>query len=187
MLASVGVYTRGFIVHTRSYYARQRDLQFVANSHALLLEALLTREPDRAEQAVHAHIQSALASLTAASNEVEPVAQQLPRGRTDASARRPFRLTRLWWPPVYMSALYPAAPEEAVMQENRFGHRLRRREVLKLIAAGTSVSALMAACSAQALAATTSNVARATLAAGPASPRARPISSTSPGTPRRPT
>ena len=37
------------------------------------------------------------------------------------------------------------------MQENRFGHRLRRREVLKLIAAGTSVSALMAACSAQAL------------------------------------
>ena len=64
---SVGVYTRGFIVHTRSYYARQRDLQFVANSHALLLEALLTREPDRAEQAVHAHIQSALASLTAAS------------------------------------------------------------------------------------------------------------------------
>ena len=54
------------------------------------------------------------------------------------------------------------------MQENRFGHRLRRREVLKLIAAGTSVSALMAACSAQALAATTSNVARATLAAGPA-------------------
>jgi DNA-binding GntR family transcriptional regulator len=65
VLASVGVYTRGFIVHTRSYYAEQRDLQFVANSHALLLEALLTREPDRAEQAVHAHIQSALASLTA--------------------------------------------------------------------------------------------------------------------------
>jgi peptide/nickel transport system substrate-binding protein len=54
------------------------------------------------------------------------------------------------------------------MQENRFGHRLRRREVLKLIAAGTSVSALMAASSAQALAATTSNVARAAFAAGPA-------------------
>jgi hypothetical protein len=31
VLASVGVYTRGFIVHTRSYYARQPDLQFVAN------------------------------------------------------------------------------------------------------------------------------------------------------------
>jgi DNA-binding GntR family transcriptional regulator len=75
VLASVGVYTRGFIVHTRSYYASQRDLQFVANSHALLLEALLTREPDRAEQAVHAHIQSALASLTAASAAGEVSAQ----------------------------------------------------------------------------------------------------------------
>ena len=71
VLASVGVYTRGFVVHTRSYYARQRDLLFVANSHALLLEALLTREPDQAEQAMHAHIQSALASLTAASTEEE--------------------------------------------------------------------------------------------------------------------
>jgi peptide/nickel transport system substrate-binding protein len=40
------------------------------------------------------------------------------------------------------------------MQDNRFGHRLRRREMLKLIAAGTSVSALLAACSTQALAAT---------------------------------
>jgi peptide/nickel transport system substrate-binding protein len=39
------------------------------------------------------------------------------------------------------------------MQDSRFGHRLRRREMLKLIAAGTSVSALMAACSAHALAA----------------------------------
>ena len=66
VLSSVGVYTRGFIVHTRSYYARQRDLQFVANSHALLLEALTTRDPQRAEQAVHDHIQSALASLRAA-------------------------------------------------------------------------------------------------------------------------
>jgi DNA-binding GntR family transcriptional regulator len=68
VLASVGVYTRGFIVHTRSYYTRQPDLQFVANSHALLLDALLTREPDRAEQAVHAHIESALASLAAAAS-----------------------------------------------------------------------------------------------------------------------
>ena len=66
VLASVAVYTRGFIVHTKSYYARQVDLQFVANSHALLLEELLTRDPARAEQAVHAHIQSALASLTTA-------------------------------------------------------------------------------------------------------------------------
>ncbi|MGI9149377.1 MAG: GntR family transcriptional regulator [Chloroflexota bacterium] len=66
VLASVAVYTRGFIVHTKSYYARQVDLQFVANSHALLLEELLTRDPARAEQAVHAHIQSALATLAAA-------------------------------------------------------------------------------------------------------------------------
>jgi DNA-binding GntR family transcriptional regulator len=65
VLASVGVYTRGFIVHTRSYYARQRDLQFVANSHTLLLEALLSRDAERAEKAVHAHVQSALASLAA--------------------------------------------------------------------------------------------------------------------------
>src|SRR5438093_583787 len=65
VLASVAVYTRGFIVHTKSYYARQVDLQLVANSHALLLEELLTRDPARAEQAVHAHIQSALASLAA--------------------------------------------------------------------------------------------------------------------------
>jgi DNA-binding GntR family transcriptional regulator len=70
VLASVGVYTRGFIVHTRSYYARQRDLQFVANSHALLLEALQSRDPVRAEQSVHAHIQSALASLTGAPDPV---------------------------------------------------------------------------------------------------------------------
>ena len=69
VLASVGVYTRGFIVHTRHYYALQPDLQFVANSHALLLDALSTREPQRAEQAVHAHIQSALASLRAASGD----------------------------------------------------------------------------------------------------------------------
>jgi DNA-binding GntR family transcriptional regulator len=66
VLASVGVYTRGFIVHLKSYYSSQPNLQFVANSHALLLEALLTREPDRAEQAVHHHIESALASLTRA-------------------------------------------------------------------------------------------------------------------------
>jgi DNA-binding GntR family transcriptional regulator len=70
VLASVGVYTRGFIVHTRSYYAAQRNLQFVASSHALVLEALLTREPERAEQAIHAHIHSALASLAAAAVEV---------------------------------------------------------------------------------------------------------------------
>jgi DNA-binding GntR family transcriptional regulator len=69
VLASVGVYTRGFIVHTRSYYARQRDLQFVANSHSLLLEALLSRDPERAEKAVHAHVQSALASLAASGEE----------------------------------------------------------------------------------------------------------------------
>jgi DNA-binding GntR family transcriptional regulator len=74
VLASVGVYTRGFIVHTRSYYASQRDLQFVANSHALLLEALQSLDPERAEKAVHAHIQSALASLAAA----DPTAEAVP-------------------------------------------------------------------------------------------------------------
>src|SRR5260370_41599154 len=63
VLASVAVYTRGFIVHTKSYYARQVDLQFVANSHALLLDELLTRDPAPAEQAVPPPIQSALASL----------------------------------------------------------------------------------------------------------------------------
>jgi DNA-binding GntR family transcriptional regulator len=73
VLASVGVYTRGFIVHTSSYYDRQRDLQFVANSHALLLDALLTRDPERAERAVHAHIESALASLAASSAEGDAV------------------------------------------------------------------------------------------------------------------
>jgi DNA-binding GntR family transcriptional regulator len=70
VLASVGVYIRGFIVHTSTYYARQRDLQFVANSHALLLDALLTRNPEKAERAVHEHIESALASLAASSDEV---------------------------------------------------------------------------------------------------------------------
>jgi DNA-binding GntR family transcriptional regulator len=70
VLSLVGVYTRGFVVHTKRYYARQRSLQFVANSHALLLEALATRDPEQAEQAVHAHIQSALASLTSAAQPV---------------------------------------------------------------------------------------------------------------------
>jgi DNA-binding GntR family transcriptional regulator len=66
VLASVGVYTRGFVAHTRSYYARQRGLQFVANAHVLLLHALLKRDPEQAEQAVHAHIQSALALMFSA-------------------------------------------------------------------------------------------------------------------------
>jgi DNA-binding GntR family transcriptional regulator len=72
VLGTVGVYTRGFVVHTRSYYARQADLQFVASSHALLLQALQTREPEQAERAVHTHIQSALASLTAAYADTPP-------------------------------------------------------------------------------------------------------------------
>jgi DNA-binding GntR family transcriptional regulator len=66
VLASLAVYTRGFIVHTRSYYSRQPDLQFVANSHSLLLEALLSRDLERVEKAIHQHIESALASLAAA-------------------------------------------------------------------------------------------------------------------------
>ncbi len=79
VLASVAVYTRGFIVHTKSYYARQVDLQFVANSHALLLEELLPRDPARAEQAVHAHIQTALASLTAPAGPDGATAAPPPR------------------------------------------------------------------------------------------------------------
>jgi DNA-binding GntR family transcriptional regulator len=79
VLASVAVYTRGFIVHTKSYYARQVDLQFVANSHALLLEELLPRDPARAEQAVHAHIQSALASLAAAAGPDVAAGTRAPR------------------------------------------------------------------------------------------------------------
>src|SRR6185503_16839639 len=39
------------------------------------------------------------------------------------------------------------------MLDSPFGYRLRRREMLKLLAAGTGVSALLAACSAEALAA----------------------------------
>jgi DNA-binding GntR family transcriptional regulator len=66
VLGSVAVYTRGFIVHTRSYYGRQADLAFVANSHAALLEELRAGEPERAQLAVKHHIQSALASLVAA-------------------------------------------------------------------------------------------------------------------------
>jgi DNA-binding GntR family transcriptional regulator len=63
VLGSVAIYTRGFIVHTKSYYGRQRDLTFVARSHALLLDELRSRDPQRAERAVHQHIESALASL----------------------------------------------------------------------------------------------------------------------------
>ncbi len=74
VLASVGVYTRGFIVHTRRYYSHQPDLEFVANSHARLLEALQTRDASTAEQAVHEHIESALASLRGASDLGEPLA-----------------------------------------------------------------------------------------------------------------
>jgi DNA-binding GntR family transcriptional regulator len=93
VLASVGVYTRGFVVHTRSYYAAQPDLQFVANSHALLLKALLSRDPHRAEQAVHAHIQSALASLAAAIPEpgatAHPGAEPLTADVTRMAGRGP--------------------------------------------------------------------------------------------------
>ncbi len=70
VLGSVAVYTRGFIVHTKSYYGRQTDLTFVARSHALLLEELRSREPERAERAVHQHIETALASLAPAAGAV---------------------------------------------------------------------------------------------------------------------
>jgi DNA-binding GntR family transcriptional regulator len=63
VLGSVAVYTRGFVVHTKSYYGQQANLAFVARSHELLLEELKSNEPERAEHAVHRHIQSALASL----------------------------------------------------------------------------------------------------------------------------
>ena len=63
MLDSVAVYVRGFVVHTRNYWATQVSLAFVANSHRLLLAELRARDPDRADRAVHYHVQTALASL----------------------------------------------------------------------------------------------------------------------------
>ncbi|MDQ6673507.1 MAG: ABC transporter substrate-binding protein, partial [Chloroflexota bacterium] len=55
------------------------------------------------------------------------------------------------------------------MHDKPFDHRLRRREMLRLLAAGTSVTALVAASSAQALAATTAAQATRTVqGAGPA-------------------
>src|SRR5262245_2286171 len=61
---------------------------------------------------------------------------------------------------VYMSPLQSLqGPRESVVQDNPLGQRLPRRHVLRLLAAGTGVSALMAA--------TTSSFARTTLAAAP--------------------
>ena len=63
LLDSVAVYVRGFVVHTRNYWATQASLAFVANSHQLLLDELRTRDPERADRAVHFHVETALASL----------------------------------------------------------------------------------------------------------------------------
>ena len=60
-MASLAMYTRGFIVHTKNYYGR--DLQQVATSHAELVEALLSHDPARAEAAAQAHIRRAAARL----------------------------------------------------------------------------------------------------------------------------
>jgi Tat protein secretion system quality control protein TatD with DNase activity len=70
VLDSVAVYIRGFIVHTRNYWATQVSLAFVANSHRVLLAELRARDPERADRAVHHHVQSALASLMGAASDL---------------------------------------------------------------------------------------------------------------------
>jgi DNA-binding GntR family transcriptional regulator len=65
VLASLAVYTRGFIVHTKNYYGA--DLAQVATAHERLAEALVSGDPVRAEAAAQAHIREAaerLARLT---------------------------------------------------------------------------------------------------------------------------
>ncbi|MCC6176690.1 MAG: GntR family transcriptional regulator [Chloroflexi bacterium] len=57
MLASIAVYTRGFIVHTKSYYGT--DLIRVADLHERLVSELLSGEPHRAEAAVQEHVREA--------------------------------------------------------------------------------------------------------------------------------
>jgi DNA-binding FadR family transcriptional regulator len=57
----IAVYSRGYIVHTRTYY--DADLGQVADSHERLVHEILSGDPSRAEAAVQAHIPEAAARL----------------------------------------------------------------------------------------------------------------------------
>jgi DNA-binding GntR family transcriptional regulator len=61
VLASIAVYSRGFIVHTKAYY--DTDLGQVAESHEDLVAEILSGDPRRAEEAVQLHIRDAAARL----------------------------------------------------------------------------------------------------------------------------
>jgi GntR family transcriptional regulator, transcriptional repressor for pyruvate dehydrogenase complex len=61
VLDSIAVYSRGFIVHTKSYY--DADLAQVADSHERLVAEILSGDPRRAEVAVQEHIREAAARL----------------------------------------------------------------------------------------------------------------------------
>jgi len=61
VLDSIAVYSRGFIVHTKSYY--DADLGQVADSHERLVREILTGDAARAEAAVQEHIREAAARL----------------------------------------------------------------------------------------------------------------------------
>ena len=61
VLASIAVYSRGFIVHTKAYY--DADLGQVADSHERLVAEVLSGDPRRAEVAVQEHIREAAARL----------------------------------------------------------------------------------------------------------------------------
>jgi len=61
VLASIAVYSRGFIVHTKAYY--DTDLEQVADSHEQLVAELVSGDPWRAEAAAQQHIREAAARL----------------------------------------------------------------------------------------------------------------------------
>jgi DNA-binding GntR family transcriptional regulator len=61
VLSSIAVYSRGFIVHTKTYYGD--DLSQVADSHERLVNEVLSGDPRRAEAAVQEHIREAAARL----------------------------------------------------------------------------------------------------------------------------
>lgn len=61
LLASIAVYSRGFVVHTKTYYGS--DLSQVAVSHERLVDEILTLDPHRAEAAIQDHIREAAERL----------------------------------------------------------------------------------------------------------------------------
>ena len=70
VLESIAVYSRGFIVHTKTYY--DADLEQVADSHELLVREILSGDPQRAEAAVQEHIREAAARLRRSHAADEP-------------------------------------------------------------------------------------------------------------------